>query len=128
MSWAMPFRPALAPLRGSIRYAFLGLAAIAIAGCKDQEYEDRFDRYIHIVDVEFSRCMNWHKADPSETDWRAAIKQCDIYSKSYAQGMSASGENSRNEVEGEARQPGSATQNAPNQPHQPPSENHNDTE
>ena len=26
------YRPVLAPLRGSIRYAFLGLAAITIAG------------------------------------------------------------------------------------------------
>ena len=30
---AMPFRPALARLRRSTRYAVLGLAAIAIAGC-----------------------------------------------------------------------------------------------
>jgi hypothetical protein len=32
MVWAMPFGPALAPLRGSARYAVFGLAAIAIAG------------------------------------------------------------------------------------------------
>lgn len=30
---AMPFRPALAPLRGSARFAVFGLAAVAIAGC-----------------------------------------------------------------------------------------------
>ena len=33
----MPYRPALARLRRSTRYAVLGLAAIAIAGCVTEE-------------------------------------------------------------------------------------------
>ena len=33
ITWAMPYRPALARLRRSTAYGVLGLAAIAIAGC-----------------------------------------------------------------------------------------------